>query len=77
MNGPIAKGAPIFRLDSSKQEAAVETARRKIAEVDAEMVVARADILKAEGQIQEARAAHQQTVDELETKQELQQTQSG
>ena len=28
----------IFRLDSSKQEAAVETARRKIAEVDAAMV---------------------------------------
>ena len=32
MSGPIAQGAPIFRLDSSKQEAAVETARRKIAE---------------------------------------------
>ena len=38
------KGAPIFRLDSSKQEAAVETARRKIAEVEAEMVVAQADV---------------------------------
>src|SRR5215204_3111406 len=34
--GPIAKGGPIFRLDSAKQEAAVETARRKIAEVEAE-----------------------------------------
>src|ERR1700747_2428261 len=32
-SGPIAKGAPIFRLDNSKQEAAVETARRKIAEI--------------------------------------------
>src|SRR6185312_13199383 len=30
-SGPIAKGAPIFRLDSSKQEAAVESAKRKIA----------------------------------------------
>ena len=39
--GPVAKGAPIFRLDSSKQEAAVETARRKIAEIEAELVVAR------------------------------------
>ena len=27
----VAKGAPIFRLDSSKQEAAVETAQKKIA----------------------------------------------
>ena len=31
----ISKGAPIFRLDSSKQEAAVESSRRKIAEVEA------------------------------------------
>ena len=29
-SGPIAKGAPIFRLDSTKQEAALETAKRKI-----------------------------------------------
>src|SRR6201995_3469305 len=43
-SGPIAKGAPIFRLDSSKQEAAVEAARRKIAEVDAAMAVARSDV---------------------------------
>src|SRR3954462_8832285 len=32
-SGPIAKGAPIFRLDNAKQEAAVETARRKVAEI--------------------------------------------
>src|SRR5215831_17737525 len=70
-SGPIAKGAPIFRLDSSKQEAAVESARRKIAEVDAAMVVAKTDVEKAESQIQEARSAHQQALDELETKQEL------
>jgi multidrug resistance efflux pump len=69
--GPITKGAPIFRLDSSKQEAAIESARRKIAEVEASQVVARGDIQVAEGKIQEARAAHQQTLDELETKQEL------
>jgi multidrug resistance efflux pump len=76
-SGPIEKGAPIFRLDSSKQEAAVESARRKIAEVEAELVVARADILKAEGQIQEAKSAYQQAVDELETKQELQRRNPG
>ena len=72
--GPTAdvkQGAPIFRLDSSTQEAAAEAARRKIAEVDAALVAARADVLSAEGKIQEARSAHQQAVDELETKQEL------
>jgi len=75
--GPIKKGEPIFRLDSSTQEAAVDTARRRIAEVDAEMVVAQNDILKADGQLQEARSLHQQTVDELETKRELQRRNPG
>ena len=68
---PIAKGAPIFRLDSSKQEAAVELARRKIAETEAQILVARSDVVKADGQLQQAQSEHQQTVDELETKQEL------
>ena len=77
VSSPISKGAPIFRLDSSKQEAAAESARRKIAETDAEMLVARADVLKTEGQIQEAKSAHQQTLDELETKRELQRRNAG
>jgi multidrug resistance efflux pump len=68
---PVTRGMQLFRLDSSKQEAAVETARRKIAEVDASFAVARSDIVAAEGRLQEATAAHQQTLDELETKQEL------
>ena len=70
-SGPVAAGAPIFRLDSSKQEAAVETARHKIAQVDGELAVARTDVLKADGQIKQATSARQQTLDELETKQEL------
>ena len=76
-SGPISQGMPIFRLDSSKQEAAAESARRKIQEVDAEMLVARADIQKAQGQLQEATSAHQQTLDELETKRELQRRNPG
>jgi multidrug resistance efflux pump len=67
----VQQGQPIFRLDSSKQEAALETARRKIAEVDASMVMAQADILAAEGQIQQAQGAYQQALDELNTKKEL------
>ena len=67
----VTKGAPIFKLDSAQQEAAVEVARRKIAEIDAQMMVARTDVVKAEGQLQQASSDHQQTVDELDTKQEL------
>jgi len=70
-NSQVAQGSPIFRLDSSKQEAAMESARRKIAETEAALVVAQNDIQVAEGKIQEAKAAYQQTVDELEAKQEL------
>jgi multidrug resistance efflux pump len=77
VNDPISKGAPIFRLDSSKQEAAVESARRKIAEIEAETSVAQTEIVKTEGQIQEAKSARQQTFDELETKRELQRRNPG
>src|SRR5918992_722271 len=34
VTGEVKQGSPIFRLDSTKQEAAVETAKRKIAEVE-------------------------------------------
>jgi multidrug resistance efflux pump len=70
-NETVKKGQPLFRLDNSKQEAAVEAARRKIAEIDAQILVARADLAKADGQVVEAKSSHQQAVDELETKQEL------
>jgi multidrug resistance efflux pump len=69
--GPVAAGAPIFRLDSSKQQAAVDTARRKAAELDAQTVVAQTDVIKADGQMKQATSARQQTLDELETKREL------
>jgi len=72
VSGAVAKGDILFRLDSSKQEAAVEAARRKIAEVEASIVVARAEIVTDESRILEAKSAHQQALDELETKQELQ-----
>jgi multidrug resistance efflux pump len=76
-SAPVKKGEVIFKLDSAKQEAALETARRKIAEVDAALLAAQADILKAEGQIQEAKGAYQQASDELDTKRELQKRSPG
>jgi multidrug resistance efflux pump len=51
-SAPVSKGDVIITLDSSKQEAAFETAKRKIAEIDAAMVTAEADVTKAEAQIQ-------------------------
>jgi multidrug resistance efflux pump len=74
---PVKKGDVLFRLDSSRQQAAVETAKRKIAEVDASVISAKADVVKAEAQIGEAKAAYQQAKDELDTKSELQRRNPG
>jgi multidrug resistance efflux pump len=71
IRGPVTQGQPIFRLDSTRQQAALETAKRKIAEVDAALAVAKADVLKAGGQVAQAEGALQQAEDELETKEEL------
>lgn len=76
-SSPIKKGEVIFRLDSSKQEASLESAKRKIAEVEAQLVTARSDVVKAEAQIEEARSSHQQALDELEVKKELQRRNPG
>lgn len=76
-SAPVKKGEVLFRLDSTRQEAAVETARRKIAEVDAAQVAAQADVVKADGQIQEAKSALQQASDDLDVKRELQRRNPG
>jgi multidrug resistance efflux pump len=77
VSSPVKQGDVIFRLDSAKQEAALLTAKRKIAEVDAAMVSAQSDVMKAEGQLQEAKGSLQQAQDELDTKSELQKRNPG
>lgn len=69
--GHVEMGAPIFELDSSKQQAAVETARRKIAEVDTDLAAAKLDVQKSNAQIEEAKSSLQQAIDEFETKKYL------
>jgi multidrug resistance efflux pump len=76
-SAPVKKGEVLFRLDSSKQEAALETSRRKIAEVDATLISAQSDVVKAEAQIGEAKANYQQAKDELDVKTELQRRNPG
>ncbi|MGX1322741.1 multidrug resistance efflux pump [Bradyrhizobium sp. USDA 377] len=76
-SAPVKKGDVLFTLDSSKQQAAFETTKRKVAEVDAAMQAAEADVLRAEAQIAEAKANYQQAKDELEVKSELQRRNPG
>ncbi|SDA79400.1 biotin/lipoyl-binding protein [Sinorhizobium sp. NFACC03] len=67
----VKAGQPLFKLDSSEQEAAAEVARRQIAEVEAELAVARTELVAADGAIVEAQAAVQQAQDEYDTQVEL------
>lgn len=71
INQKVAAGAPLFRLDASEQEAALETARRRIAEVDAETKVTESELAGVDGQIKEAQGAYQTAVDEYEMKAKL------
>ena len=76
-SAPVKKGDVIFKLDSARQEAVMETSRRKIAEVDADLLAAQADVLKADAQIQQAKSDYQQASDELNVKRDLQQRSPG
>lgn len=71
VNDDVAAGQPLFRMDSSVQQTALETARLKVAEIDAQLAVAGADLATADAKIDEARGAYNQALDELATKQEL------
>jgi multidrug resistance efflux pump len=73
LSDEVAKGDRILKLDSSKQQADLDVAKRRLAEIDATTVMAQADIAAAEGRIQEAKGALEQALDELNTKQQLQQ----
>ena len=73
----VNKGTVLFTLDSSKQQAAVETAKLKIAQVDASLVAAKVDVVKAEAQLAQAKADYKQAKDELDVKSELQRRNPG
>ena len=61
----VKAGQRLFRLDDSEQRAAVETATRRIAEVDAALEQAKIELLEADGKILEAESALRQAQDEL------------
>ncbi|ASY65179.1 hypothetical protein SJ05684_b41970 (plasmid) [Sinorhizobium sojae CCBAU 05684] len=71
MNDKVAAGDPLFRLDDTGQRAALETARRRVAEIDAETAVAETELAAADGLIAQAEGAYRQAVDELESQVEL------
>jgi multidrug resistance efflux pump len=71
INAHVTRGQPLFRLDTTEEEAAIVTAERRIAEVEAEMTVAASQLAEAEGRIVQARGSLKQAQDEYDTRAEL------
>jgi multidrug resistance efflux pump len=61
----VKAGQPLFKIDDSEQRAALETAKRRIAEVDAQIQQDTIELAAADGRIVEAEAALRQAQDEL------------
>jgi multidrug resistance efflux pump len=73
----VNKGDPLFSLDSSSEEAAVETARSSIEEIKAEFALAKADLNEAEGAVSSIKSELTQARDDLRRTLELAETGDG
>ncbi|MGI9369860.1 MAG: HlyD family secretion protein [Ruegeria sp.] len=70
-NDSVSAGDAIFRLDTSRQEAAAETARRRIVEIEAAIKVGTAEIAGVQSQLAAAEADLVQASDDLSRRQEI------
>lgn len=64
----VEEGTRLFTLDSSRQQAAVETAESNVAAVEAQLTLAEADLEEADGIIGQTQAQLAQARDDLERK---------
>lgn len=70
-------GQPLFALDDASQRSAVESARRRVQEMDAALVVAESELVAANGMVEQARSALDQATTELQRMRELSQRSPG
>lgn len=70
-NQTVAAGDPLFRMDSSSEDAAAETARRQIEEVDAALALAIPERAAATGALEQAQATYRQTEEDLNRRETL------
>ncbi len=71
-NERVDAGAPLFKLDASRQEAALEAAERRIEEIDAALVVAQTDRNAALAAVEQAEASRLQVREDLDRRLTLQ-----
>jgi multidrug resistance efflux pump len=67
----VKAGDPIFRLDSTRQEADVVTAEQQVVEIRGELALAQSELAVVTAQVEQAQASLKQAQDELDTRQEL------
>jgi multidrug resistance efflux pump len=65
LNDDVVAGQPLFRLDTDREEAALASAKLRVAEVTAQIAVAETELATADAQISQAEAALKQASDEL------------
>lgn len=70
-NQLVSEGDPLFRMESSSQDAAAATARSQIAEVDAQLELATPERAAAIGVLEQAQAAFRQTEEDLNRRETL------
>lgn len=70
-NQSIKAGQPIFRLDDARQLSALETAASRVVELDAQIVMAAADLNAASAQVAQAQAVLRESETELARTQTL------
>jgi multidrug resistance efflux pump len=68
---PVKMGDPLFRLDDSSQQAAVNTAKSQVVEVEAALIVAQAELAAALGQVGQAQGAYDLVEDNYRRQKEL------
>jgi multidrug resistance efflux pump len=65
LNEDVVAGQPLFKLDTDREEAALLAARQRVAEVVAQIEVAKTELVTADAGIAQAEAALKQASDEL------------
>ncbi|WP_425046053.1 HlyD family secretion protein [Primorskyibacter sp. S87] len=65
-NAVLTAGDPIFRLDTTRQEAAAETAQRRLEEIEASLDLITTEIAGAQAQLEAADADLRQAADDLQ-----------
>jgi multidrug resistance efflux pump len=77
INQRVKQGDRLFRMEASRYEADIETATKRIAEIDAQMVVTQAKLAESEARIEQARGALKEAQDELKARADVQQRSPG